>query len=278
MNDGDGTQERDDDDLASLLAPPDVPLRPGRPPRPDERTSTVPSTVPAPDVPATDAAPVTASDDTSRVADDTRRVADEPVRTVVPRTSRRPAPPARTTSDRGPAQSRTRLLASPAAEPVAPLVLGRRFQPVAGGSLPRPSEGDGAVAHVLAPPGAWVHAILAGRVRRAPAQIASGALELHGDDGTVLVVTGPAQVAWTVDDDQRVGAGHVLGVVVGAAGDPPVDPLTILAFDAQGQQVDAVALLVGLPDPGELDLHGDDGTTGVDPYDLDLELAGGGVP
>ena len=68
-------------------------------------------------------------------------------------------------------------------------------------------------------------------------------------------------------------AGAVLGIVAGSPGDPPGDPVLVLAIDPSGAQVDAVALLVGLPDPGELDLLGSDPAAGVDPYRLDLELA-----
>lgn len=156
---------------------------------------------------------------------------------------------------------------------VAPVVVGRRFQPVPGGALPRPHPSDPLMAALLATPAAPVFAVTAGTVRRAPAQVAAGAVELRAPDGSALVLLGGPSVAWVVDDEESVVAGTVLGIVAGSPGDPPGEPLLVLAVDAAGSQVDAVALLVGLPDPGELDLLGTDSAVGVDPYRLDLELA-----
>ena len=156
---------------------------------------------------------------------------------------------------------------------VDPVVVGRRFQPVPGGALPRPHPSDPLMAALLATPGAPVFAVTAGTVRRAPAQVAAGAVELQAPDGSAYVLLGGSAVAWVVDDDEPVVAGAVLGIVAGSPGDPPGEPLLVLAIDSTGTQVDAVALLVGLPDPGELDLLGSDPAAGVDPYRLDLELA-----
>ncbi|KQY24990.1 hypothetical protein ASD16_05885 [Cellulomonas sp. Root485] len=157
--------------------------------------------------------------------------------------------------------------------PVDPVVVGRRFQPVPGGALPRPHPSDPLMAALLATPAAPVFAVTAGTVRRAPAQITAGAVELHAPDGSAFVLLGGSTVAWVVDDEEPVVAGAVLGIVAGSPGDPPGEPLLVLAIDSSGTQVDAVALLVGLPDPGELDLLGSDPAAGVDPYRLDLELA-----
>ncbi|KQR16308.1 hypothetical protein [Cellulomonas sp. Leaf334] len=177
------------------------------------------------------------------------------------------------TSGRPPARSgpdSTRPAAAPTVEPV---VVGRRFQPVPGGALPRPHPTDPLMAALLATPAAPVFAVTEGTVRRAPAQVAAGAVELRAPDGSALVLLGGPSVAWVVDDEESVAAGTVLGIVAGSPGDPPGEPLLVLAVDATGRQVDAVALLVGLPDPGELDLLGTDSAVGVDPYRLDLELA-----
>ncbi|MDQ0373739.1 hypothetical protein J2X26_002050 [Cellulomonas humilata] len=157
--------------------------------------------------------------------------------------------------------------------PVDPVVVGERFQPVPGGALPRPHPSDPLMAALLATPAAPVFAVTAGTVRRAPAQVAAGAVELRAPDGSAFVLLGGSTVAWVVDDEEPVVAGAVLGIVAGSPGDPPGEPLLVLAIDPSGTQVDAVALLVGLPDPGELDLMGSDPAAGVDPYRLDLELA-----
>ncbi|WP_456787283.1 hypothetical protein [Cellulomonas sp. P5_C5] len=163
--------------------------------------------------------------------------------------------------------------ATSSAPPVDPVVVGRRFQPVPGGALPRPHPSDPLMAALLATPAAPVFAVTAGTVRRAPAQVSAGAVELRAPDGSALVLLGGSTVAWVVDDEEPVVAGAVLGIVAGSPGDPPGDPLLVLAIDPSGTQVDAVELLIGLPDPGELDLLGSDPGAGVDPYHLDLELA-----
>lgn len=195
-----------------------------------------------------------------------------------PRPAGRPAPDHRTrqvTSDAPPSP----VAAVPSSAPdqevaaVVPVVVGRRFQPVPGGALPRPHPSDPLMAALLATPAAPVFAVTEGTVRRAPAQVAAGAVELRAPDGSALVLLGGPSVAWVVDDEESVVAGSVLGIVAGSPGDPPGEPLLVLAVDASGSQVDAVALLVGLPDPGELDLLGTDSAVGVDPYRLDLELA-----
>lgn len=205
-----------------------------------------------------------------------------PERADVP--GRGPTPADRPGHDRGPHAVTSATpprpdapVTPPARDPVAaavvPVVVGRRFQPVPGGALPRPHPSDPLMAALLATPAAPVFAVTEGTVRRAPAQVAAGAVELRAPDGSALVLLGGPSVAWVVDDEESVGAGAVLGIVAGSPGDPPGEPLLVLAVDASGSQVDAVALLVGLPDPGELDLLGADSAVGVDPYRLDLELA-----
>lgn len=129
------------------------------------------------------------------------------------------------------------------------------------------------MAALLATPAAPVFAVTEGTVRRAPAQVTSGAVELRSPDGSALVLLGGSSVAWVVDDEEAVVAGAVLGIAAGSPGDPPGEPLLVLAVDPSGAQVDAVQLLVGLPDPGELDLLAADSAAGVDPYQRDLELA-----
>jgi hypothetical protein len=165
-----------------------------------------------------------------------------------------------------------------ASAPPAPrgewVTVGQWFQPVPGGVLPRPGADDPCIAVVLAVPGTPVHAITGGTVRRAVGTATPGAVELRAPDGAVFVYIGSATVAWTTADDEAVPAGAVLGVVVGAVGDPPTEHLQILAVDASGSQLDAVALLVGLPDPGELGLRLDGSGLGLDPFRRDLEIAG----
>ena len=230
-----------DDELADLLAPADVAFQAG-PTTPIQVARAPRDRVAAP------ARPQPAPGDRP---DDDRPAA--PVAHPVPR-HRPDAPP-----DRPPA--------------VDPVVVGRRFQPVPGGALPRPHPADPLMAALLTTPAAPVFAVTEGTVRRAPAQVAAGAVELRAPDGSALVLLGGPDVAWVVDDEEAVVAGAVLGIVAGSPGDPPGEPLLVLAVDPSGTQVDAVGLLVGLPDPGELDLLGSDSGAGVDPYRLDLELA-----
>lgn len=153
------------------------------------------------------------------------------------------------------------------------MTFGRWFQPVAGGVLPRPDPAEPLVAVVRAAPGSTVHAVTAGHVRRAPVTLAAGGLELAGDDGTTVVLTGPAQTAW-VRDDEAVVAGEVLGALPAGDGAGDVE-LQVLVIGPDGVPRDAVDVLVGLPDPGELDLGPGLGT---DPFTLDLEIAGDGRP
>lgn len=165
------------------------------------------------------------------------------------------------------------------------MTFGRWFQPVAGGVLPRPDPAEPVVAVVRAAPGSTVHAVTAGRVRRAPVTLVAGGLELAGDDGTTVVLTGPPDTAW-VRDDEQVVAGEVVGVLPSgagaAAGGAAPDgaaprgagddvELRVLVIGPDGVPRDAVDALVGLPDPGELDLGPGLGT---DPFALDLEIAG----
>ena len=122
-------------------------------------------------------------------------------------------------------------------------------------------------------PAAPVFAVTAGTVRRAPRRSRPGPSSCAPRTAARSSCWAGPTVAWVVDDEEPVVAGAVLGIVAGSPGDPPGEPLLVLAIDPSGTQVDAVALLVGLPDPGELDLLGSDPAAGVDPYRLDLELA-----
>lgn len=151
------------------------------------------------------------------------------------------------------------------------VTFGRWFQPVAGGVLPRPDGTDALVAVVRAAAGATLHAVTAGHVRRAPAALGVGGLEIAGQDGTTVVLTAPADTAW-VHDDEDVVAGQVVGVLPTTATTAPDDvAVRVLVIGPDGVPRDAVDALVGLPDPGELDLGPGLGT---DPYALDLEIAG----
>ncbi|MBD7918562.1 hypothetical protein H9657_09780 [Cellulomonas sp. Sa3CUA2] len=150
------------------------------------------------------------------------------------------------------------------------MTFGRWFQPVAGGVLPRPDPAEPVVAVVRAAPGSTVHAVTAGHVHRAPVTLAAGGLELAGDDGTTVILTGPPDTTW-VRDDEDVAAGEVVGVLPTVDGTRDDIELRVLLIGPDGVPRDAVDALVGLPDPGELDLGPGLGT---DPFALDLEIAG----
>ncbi|UZN02570.1 hypothetical protein [Cellulomonas sp. S1-8] len=298
------------DDLTDLLAPADVqfhpapaPARPRRvpPPRPvprpdDEDPPPADLTRPARPstaAPSPDPVPVRVPD---RVPEPAPPSDARPAVTVVPP---RPAPvaaaapppaapPAAAPSSavapppRPPAPTRPVAAELPPVPRTGPDVVtfGRWFQPVAGGVLPRPDVRDPVVAVVRAAPGSTVHAVTAGRARRAPAALAAGGLEIAGADGATLVLIGPADTAW-LRDDEDVAAGEVVGVLptgggagsgeVGGGGPGGDVELRLLVIGADGVPRDAVDLLVGLPDPGELDLGPGLGT---DPFALDLEIAG----
>ncbi|GIG41160.1 hypothetical protein [Cellulomonas phragmiteti] len=267
---GDGSPESD---LSDLLAPADVQFRP--PPAP-ARARRAPVPVPVPPVTTALADPP----DLTRSAPVPAPLA--PLTPPPPRPSAplaAPPPAAAPAPAPAPAPAARVATAAPSlpAPPAAPLersedvvTFGRWFQPVAGGVLPRPDAAEPLVAVIRVAPGSTVHAVTAGRVRRAPVTLAAGGLELAGDDGTTVVLTGPARTAW-VRDDEDVVAGEVVGVL--PAGDDGADDaeLRVLVIGPDGTPRDAVDTLVGLPDPGELDLGPGLGT---DPFALDLEIAG----
>lgn len=249
---GPETADGPQDDLSDLLAPADVQFRPAPPAvRPRRR----PAPVPAEPVDAVETA-WSASPDLTRPHE--------------------PSPPPGVPS---PTAAPTSAV-PPASVPSAPpppvprrddvVTFGRWFQPVAGGVLPRPDPDEPVVAVVRAAPGSTVHAITAGHVRRAPVTLAAGGLELAGDDGTTLVLTAPPDTAW-VRDDEDVAAGEVVGVLPTGDGTGGDVELRVLVIGQDGVPRDAVDALVGLPDPGELDLGPGLGT---DPFTLDLEIAG----
>ena len=296
------------DDLSDLLAPADVQFRPAPPPARPRRAPLpvpVPAPPPAPDEPdepadltpwidddgpaaaepeplVADAPPAEAPPVDTPVVD--TRLVDEPL-TEADESS--PPAPAPIPVAAGPEPALPRPAPSPApagpAAPAAPsgdvITFGRWFQPVAGGVLPRPDATQPVVAVIRAAPGSTVHAVTAGHVRRAPVALAAGAVELAADDGSILVLTGPPDTVW-LRDDEDVAAGEVLGALptpagVAAGGDAPGGAadveLHVLVIGPDGVPRDAVDVLVGLPDPGELDLGPGGGT---DPFALDLEIAG----
>jgi hypothetical protein len=256
-SDGDSQE----DDLVALLAPTGVPF--GPPPR---------------EVPSS-----TASD---RATEETTPTPEQQ-RSPAPDTP--PAAQARGAALPSPAPGAAppaRLMAEGAAERPAPspaptrpasgsgdwFAVGRWYQPVPGGRLPRPSPLEPLMAAFAVDPGTPVHAVTAGQVRRAAAQADAHALELHAADGSVFVYTGPATVAW-VADEEEVAPGALLGVVADDGAAAGGRALWMLAISPDGGPRDAVALLVGLPDPGEIDLDLARGGLGIDPFRLDLEIA-----
>ncbi|MCC2320741.1 hypothetical protein [Cellulomonas xiejunii] len=243
---GPDTADGSQDDLSDLLAPADVQFRPAPPvTRPRRR----PAPVPAQPVDTVETALPDLTRHRTPSAPGAPAAPDAPSPDAPPDTTGPPAPPAR---------------------PDDVVTFGRWFQPVAGGVLPRPDPDEPVVAVIRAAPGSSVHAITAGHARRAPVTLAAGGLELAGDDGTTLVLTAPPDTAW-VRDDEDVAAGEVVGVLpTGDGGGGDVE-LRVLVIGPQGVPRDAVDALVGLPDPGELDLGPGLGT---DPFALDLEIAG----
>lgn len=259
------------DDLSDLLAPADVQFRPAPPPaRP--RRAPLPVPVPAPAPSPDDRADLTlATDDVEPAVAATEPLVVEAPRVESPRVDHGPtdpSTPAAVLADTVPSRP---AHSGPAPAPPAGHVVtfGRWFQPVAGGVLPRPDAAQPVVAVVRAAPGSAVHAVTAGHVRRAPVALAAGAVELAADDGSILVLTGPPDTVW-LRDDEDVAAGEVLGAL--PTGDGGTDAeLRVLVIGPDGVPRDAVDVLVGLPDPGELDLGPGGGT---DPFALDLEIAG----
>ncbi len=155
--------------------------------------------------------------------------------------------------------------------------VGRLFLPLPRAQLLRGS-GDQRVAVLPAAPGTPVHAIAAGTVVDVDG---TGAVALTGEDGSGQHYAGLDAAAVTVDVDERVPAGAVLGRVAGEG------RLEVRLSDTGGDPVDAVEALIGLPDPEELGIalppperSGAPGVPsagaealGTDPDALDRELA-----
>jgi murein DD-endopeptidase MepM/ murein hydrolase activator NlpD len=145
------------------------------------------------------------------------------------------------------------------------VAVGRRFLPVPRAQLVR-GPGDGRVALIPAAPGTPVHAVCSGSVADVDGK---GAVAVADADGAVQHYAGldPARV--TVPVAAAVKAGAILGAV-GAGG-----RVEVRLSDPAGDPLDAVEALVGLPDPNELGFEAVGEGLGVDPDELDRELAPG---
>jgi murein DD-endopeptidase MepM/ murein hydrolase activator NlpD len=141
--------------------------------------------------------------------------------------------------------------------------VGRRFQPVPRAQLVRGS-GDGLAALLPAAPGTPVHAVEAGTVADLDGE---GGIALLGDDGWRQHYAGLDPDGITVPVGAAVRAGAILGSVSGRG------RVEVRISDDSGRPVDAVEVLIGLPDPGELGVVAVGEGLGVDPDDLDRELA-----
>jgi murein DD-endopeptidase MepM/ murein hydrolase activator NlpD len=145
----------------------------------------------------------------------------------------------------------------------APVAIGRRFLPLPHAQLLR-GAGDGRAALLPASPGTPVHVIAAGTVSDIDGQ---GAVAIVAEDGTLEHYAGLDPAAVTVRVDSPVRAGAIIGRV---SDDGRVE---IRLSDRDGRPLDAVELLIGLPDPSELGLAPVGEGLGVDPDELDRELA-----
>jgi hypothetical protein len=140
--------------------------------------------------------------------------------------------------------------------------VGRRFQPVPRAQLVRGS-GDGLAAVLPAAPGTPVHAVEAGTVADVDG---AGGIALLGDDGWRQSYVGLEPEGMTVPVDASVRAGAILGSVSGGG------RVEVRLSDGSGRPVDAVEVLIGLPDPGELGVVAVGEGLGVDPDEIDREL------
>jgi murein DD-endopeptidase MepM/ murein hydrolase activator NlpD len=139
--------------------------------------------------------------------------------------------------------------------------VGRRFLPLPRAQLLR-GTGDTRVAVLPAAPGTPVHAIAAGSVLDVDPQ---GAIALSDESGLGQHIAGLHPASITVGHGAQVRAGAILGAV-GEAGRIEV------RLTENGQPVDAVEALIGLPDPNELGFEAVGEGLGVDPDALDREL------
>jgi murein DD-endopeptidase MepM/ murein hydrolase activator NlpD len=144
----------------------------------------------------------------------------------------------------------------------APVGIGRRFLPVPRAQLLR-GAGDGRAALVPAEPGTSVHAVASGSVDDIDGE---GGVALAEDDGGRQHYAGLDPASVTVEVGARLKAGAILGAV-DAAG-----RIEVRLSDPTGEPVDAVEMLIGLPDPAELGLVAVGEGLGVDPEPWDREL------
>jgi murein DD-endopeptidase MepM/ murein hydrolase activator NlpD len=147
--------------------------------------------------------------------------------------------------------------------------VGRWFAPLPG--TPPVAAVDGApgpAARMVAAGGTPVHAIAAGTI--SPGQ--RGVVTLHTNEGLHIHYTGLDSASVTAPEGNRVAAGAILGLVAGAHGRTTRGELVLEVRDPTGAAVDAVRLLLGLPDPNELGFAAVGGGLGVDPDDLDRML------
>jgi murein DD-endopeptidase MepM/ murein hydrolase activator NlpD len=140
--------------------------------------------------------------------------------------------------------------------------VGRRFLPLPRAQLLR-GAGDGLAAVLPSEPGTPVHAVAGGAVLDVDGQ---GGVAISDDDGLGQHYAGLDPAGVTVTAGARVRAGAILGAV-GEAGRLEV------RLSEGGAPVDAVETLIGLPDPNELGFEAVGEGLGVDPDDLDRELA-----
>jgi hypothetical protein len=165
-----------------------------------------------------------------------------------------------------PAEPAVAETASPGGPPAAasgsaPVAVGRRFHPVPGAP---PLVGSDAV--LVAGPDTPVHAVSSGAVLVE----GGGVVRLKTDAGMEISYTGLFPESITIRSGARVAAGAILGVV--AVGPERLGKLALRAHDAAGAELDAAALLVGLPDPNELGYAAIGGGLGIDPDALDRVL------
>jgi hypothetical protein len=155
------------------------------------------------------------------------------------------------------------------AETMAGFGVGRWFQPLPGTPPVAAADGvPGPGARMVVAGGTPVHAIAAGTISAGP----GGAMKLHTDEGLHIHYAGLAAASRTTTPGSRVAAGSILGAVAGAHGRTTRGELVLDVRDPTGEPVDAVRLLLGLPDPNELGFAAVGGGLGVDPDDLDRML------
>jgi hypothetical protein len=142
--------------------------------------------------------------------------------------------------------------------------VGVRFQPLPDCRLVT-GTGRGGAAHITTTPGTPVHAVAAGLILEAVAD----RVVVRGVDGCRYRYTGLRSAAFPVPPGSSVRAGDILGCV--AASEGGVAVLEVAVTDESGAELDAVELLLGLPDPNDLGYAA--AGIGVDPDAIDRELA-----